>query len=323
MNKINNIGIFTSGGDSPGMNAAIRAVVKAAKINGIKTTGIIKGYEGMIDGKFVNIDEQAVNNISHCGGTILKTARSPRFLTIEGRQQALLNLQNEEIDALIAIGGDGTFKGLLAFSEISNLPVIGIPGTIDNDLTGTDFTLGFDTAVNTALESIDKIRDTADAHERIFIVEVMGRDAGYIAINSGIASGAEGVLIPESTADINRLIEMVKKGWRKEHSSLIIIVSEGDETGVAEVAHKLKLIDATFDIRITILGHVQRGGNPSYADRLLGAKLGVTAVKSILNNETNKMVGIIRNQMILTPFENVVKQHTIDKEMFELMELLT
>lgn len=323
MNKITNIGIFTSGGDSPGMNAAIRAAVKAAKINSIKTTGIIKGYEGMIDGRFVPLDEYAVNNITHCGGTILKTARCPRFLTVEGRQQAFNNLNNQGIDALIAIGGDGTFKGLLAFSEISNLPVIGIPGTIDNDLTGTDFTLGFDTAVNTALESIDKIRDTADAHERIFIVEVMGRDAGYIAINSGIASGAEGVLIPESTADIDRLINMVKRGWKKEHSSLIIIVSEGDETGAAEVAHQLKHIDETFDIRITILGHVQRGGNPSYADRLLGAKMGVTAVKALLNNETNKMAGIVRNQMILTPFENVVKQHTIDKDMFELMELLT
>lgn len=323
MNKINNIGIFTSGGDSPGMNAAIRVIVKAAKIKGIKTTGIIKGYEGMIDRMFINLDEQAVNNIAHCGGTILRTARSSRFLTVEGRQQALGNIQNEGIDALIAIGGDGTFKGLLAFSEISNLPVIGIPGTIDNDLTGTDFTLGFDTAVNTALESIDKIRDTADAHERIFIIEVMGRDAGYIAMHSGIASGAEGILIPESTADINRLIDIVKRGWKKEHSSLIVIVSEGDETGAAEVAHQLKQVDETFDIRITILGHVQRGGNPSYADRLLGAKLGVTAVKVLLNNETNKMVGICHNEIILTPFEKVVKQHTIDKGMFELMELLT
>lgn len=320
MNRnIKKIAVFTSGGDSPGMNAAIAAIVKESMANTIEVAGIMNGYDGMIDGGFINLNEGVVKNIVHKGGTILKSARCQRFLQPEYRKQALKQLQANNIDALIAVGGDGTFRGLLAFSEICSLPCIGIPGTIDNDLYGTDYTLGFDTAVNNAVECIDKIRDTAASHERIFIVEVMGRDAGYIAISTGLSAGADGILIPETSADMDWLMKKIISRHRKE--AMIIVVAEGDEAGANMLAEKIKKMDAQYDIRITVLGHIQRGGHPSAMDRMLGIRLGVFAVKALLQGEKNKMAGIISNRLQLTPFEKVVKQHEVDKEMMELMEL--
>lgn len=318
-NLIKHIGVFTSGGDSPGMNAALYAIAKASEANGIKLSGIRKGYEGLIDGDLMPLKSNELKKIAQKGGTILKTARSKRFIELEGRKKALKTLKTNNIDALIAIGGDGTFKGLLAFSEICDIPFIGIPGTIDNDLAGTDYTLGFDSAVNTAIENIDKIRDTAESHNRIFIIEVMGRDSGYIAIHSGLMSGADAILIPESGKDFIHLLNKVK-GYHSEEAFLVV-VSEGDEIGAELVASKIKEINVDVDLRITRLGHVQRGGNPSALDRMLGIRLGVAAIEQLVNGNKNKMVGVLNNQMHLTPFEEVVKQHQVNVELQELLEL--
>ncbi|GAB2820952.1 ATP-dependent 6-phosphofructokinase [Ferruginibacter profundus] len=317
--NIKKIAVFTSGGDSPGMNAAIAAIAKESMTHNIQVAGIMNGYDGMIDGAFINLNEDIVKNIVHKGGTILKSARCQRFLQPEYRKQAMQQLTANNIDAMIAVGGDGTFRGLLAFSEICSLPCIGIPGTIDNDLYGTDYTLGFDTAVNNAVECIDKIRDTAASHERIFIVEVMGRDAGYIALSTGLGAGADGILIPETSADMDWLMKKIICRHRKE--AMIIVVAEGDEVGANLLAEKIKKMDTQYDIRVTVLGHIQRGGHPSAMDRMLGIRLGVFAVKALLQGEKNKMAGIINNRLQLTPFEKVVKQHEVDKEMMELMEL--
>tara|TARA_R110002153_G_C13268519_1_gene493032 strand:+ start:169 stop:1143 length:975 start_codon:yes stop_codon:yes gene_type:complete len=319
--KRQHIAVFTSGGDSPGMNAALYGIVKKAEQSGIKLSGIRKGYEGLIDGDLVLLDAHKLQKMAHRGGTLLKTARSKRFLTLEGRQRALGNLQKNDIDALIAIGGDGTFKGLLAFSEICDIPFIGIPGTIDNDLAGTDFTLGFDSAVNTAVENIDKIRDTAESHNRIFLIEVMGRDSGYIAIHSGLCTGADAILIPESGKDFIYLLDKVK-GYDSE-DAFLIVVSEGDELGVELVASKIKEVNPNVDLRITRLGHVQRGGNPSTSDRMLGIRLGVAAVDALLKGKKNVMAGLLNNQLHLTPFEEVVKQHQVNDELQELLELIS
>lgn len=305
--RIKHIGIFTSGGDSPGMNAALYGTAKAATTQGIALTGIRRGFEGMIDGDFMELDEKALQRTMHQGGTVLKTARSKRFRKLPDRKTALKKLQEKGIDALIAIGGDGTFKGLLAFSEICKLPCIGIPGTIDNDLTGSDYTLGFDTAVNTAIQNIDKIRDTAESHNRVFLVEVMGRDSGYIAIYSGLGTGADSTLIPESTTDFIRLLDKVRDYHSEE--ALIVVVSEGDELGADLVATKIREVNPKVDLRITTLGHVQRGGNPSAADRMLGLRLGVAATEALVAGEKNGMVGVIRSQLSLTPFDQVVKRH--------------
>lgn len=317
--NIKKIAVFTSGGDSPGMNAVIAAIVKEGMAHNIQVAGILNGYDGMIDGAFINLNEDIVKNIVHKGGTILKSARCQRFLHPKYRKQAMQQLTANNIDAMIAVGGDGTFSGLLAFSEICGLPCIGIPGTIDNDLYGTDYTLGFDTAVNNAVECIDKIRDTAASHERIFIVEVMGRDAGYIALSTGLSVGADGILIPETYADMDWLMKKIICRHRKE--AMIIVVAEGDEVGANMLAEKIKESDVQYDIRVTVLGHIQRGGHPSAMDRMLGIRLGVFAVKALLQGEKNKMAGIINNRLQLTPFEKVVKQHEVDKEMMELMEL--
>jgi 6-phosphofructokinase 1 len=317
--NIKKIAVFTSGGDSPGMNATIAAIAKESMVHNIQVAGIMNGYDGMIDGAFINLNEDIVKNIVHKGGTILKSARCQRFLRPEYRKQAMQQLTANNIDAMIAVGGDGTFRGLLAFSEICSQPCIGIPGTIDNDLYGTDYTLGFDTAVNNAVECIDKIRDTAASHERIFIVEVMGRDAGYIALSTGLSVGADGILIPETSADIDWLMKKIICRHRKE--AMIIVVAEGDEVGANLLAEKIKKMDTQYDIRVTVLGHIQRGGHPSAMDRMLGIRLGVFAVKALLQGEKNKMAGIISNRLQLTPFEKVVKQHEVDKEMMELMEL--
>ena len=303
------------------MNAALYGIAKKAEQSGIKLSGIRKGYEGLIDGDLVLLDARKLQKMVHRGGTLLKTARSKRFLTLEGRQRALGNLQKNDIDALIAIGGDGTFKGLLAFSEICDIPFIGIPGTIDNDLAGTDFTLGFDSAVNTAVENIDKIRDTAESHNRIFLIEVMGRDSGYIAIHSGLCTGADAILIPESGKDFIYLLDKVK-GYDSE-DAFLIVVSEGDELGVELVASKIKEVNPNVDLRITRLGHVQRGGNPSTSDRMLGIRLGVAAVDALLKGKKNVMAGLLNNQLHLTPFEEVVKQHQVNDELQELLELIS
>tara|TARA_R110000764_G_scaffold180666_1_gene266722 strand:+ start:169 stop:1143 length:975 start_codon:yes stop_codon:yes gene_type:complete len=319
--KRQHIAVFTSGGDSPGMNAALYGIVKKAEQSGIKLSGIRKGYEGLIDGDLVLLDARKLQKMVHRGGTLLKTARSKRFLTLEGRQRALGTLQKNDIDALIAIGGDGTFKGLLAFSEICDIPFIGIPGTIDNDLAGTDFTLGFDSAVNTAVENIDKIRDTAESHNRIFLIEVMGRDSGYIAIHSGLSTGADAILIPESGQDFVQLLK--RAGNYNGEDAFIVIVSEGDELGAEIAASKIKELNPDVDLRITKLGHVQRGGNPSAADRMLGIRLGVASVKSILSEKKNVMVGVLNNEISLTPFEQVVKQHQVNNELYELVNIFS
>ncbi|QHI36586.1 ATP-dependent 6-phosphofructokinase 1 [Kordia antarctica] len=320
-NKIEHIGVFTSGGDSPGMNAALYAIAKAAKANGIKLTGIRKGYEGLIDGDFTTLKPPELQKLSHTGGTMLKTARSKRFMELEGRKKALQTLHTNNIDALIAIGGDGTFKGLLAFSEICDLPFIGIPGTIDNDISGTDYTLGFDSAVNTAIENIDKIRDTAESHNRVFIVEVMGRDSGYIALHSGLTTGADAILIPESGKDFIYLLDKVKN--YDSEDAFLVVVSEGDEIGAELVSSKIKELNINVDLRITKLGHVQRGGNPSAMDRMLGIRMGVAAVEQLLNGNSNKMVGVLNNQLHLTPFEEVVKQHQVNDELKALLKLFS
>lgn len=317
--NINHIGVFTSGGDSPGMNAALYAIAKAAEINGVKVSGIRKGYEGMIDGNFISIEPHQLQKTVHCGGTILKTSRSERFLTIEGRLMALEMLQMNNIDSLIAIGGDGTFRGLLAFSEICKLPFIGIPGTIDNDLSGTDYTLGFDSAVNTAIQDIDKIRDTAESHNRIFLIEVMGRDSGYIAINSGLGTGADAILVPESGEDFIRLLDKLRNYDSEE--AFIVVVSEGDELGTELVAAKIKEVNPKADLRITKLGHVQRGGNPSASDRMLGIRLGVASVKALLSGERNVMAGILNNKLCLTSFAQVVKHQQVNEELQKLLKM--
>ena len=317
--KIKHIGVFTSGGDSPGMNAALFGTAKVAEQHGIRVSGILKGYEGMIDGHFIPLESQQLQKTVHRGGTVLKTARSERFMAVEGRQLAFKNLQNNEIDAVVAIGGDGTFKGLLAFSEICDIPLIGIPGTIDNDISGTDYTLGFDSAVNTAIENIDKIKDTAESHNRVFIVEVMGRDSGYIAIHSGLGVGADAILIPESGKDFLQLLKKVKD--YKSEDGFIVVVSEGDELGAELVASKIREINPKVDLRITKLGHVQRGGSPSSLDRMLGIRLGSAAVRALLLGRRNAMVGVLDNQLSLTPFEQVVKQHQVNDELQELLKI--
>ena len=317
--KIKHIGVFTSGGDSPGMNAALYAIAKASEKNGIKVSGFRKGYEGLIDGDLIPLKSHDLQKLVHKGGTILKTARSKRFMELEGRKKALKTLTINKIDALIAIGGDGTFKGLLAFSEICDIPFIGIPGTIDNDLAGTDYTLGFDSAVNTAIENIDKIRDTAESHNRVFIVEVMGRDSGYIGIHSGLTTGADAILIPESGKDLIYLLEKVKNYDSEE--AFLIVVSEGDEIGTDLIASKIKEVNPNVDLRITRLGHVQRGGNPSALDRMLGIRLGVTSIEVLLRGSQNVMVGLINNMICTTSFQSVVKQHQIDEELQGLLEI--
>lgn len=293
MQDISRIGVFTSGGDAPGMNACIRAVVRTAVYNNIKVSGIVQGYEGMISKNFVEMDSRSVSNIIQLGGTILKTARCAEFRTPEGRALAYKNIKEAGIDALIGIGGDGTFTGLELLSREFDIPVIGIPGTIDNDLYGSDYTLGFDTASNTVIEAIDKIRDTAASHDRLFFVEVMGRDSGYIALNAGIAGGAEAILLPETEMAIEELIFKLENAAQKKKSSTIVIVAEGDKNGGAySVAKRVKEKFNFYDTKVTILGHLQRGGKPSSFDRVLASRLGYTAVNILLKGESRRVVGI-------------------------------
>ncbi|MBB3054841.1 6-phosphofructokinase [Mucilaginibacter gotjawali] len=324
MTQIKNIGLFTSGGDAPGMNAAIRAVVRSAIYYGIEVTGIRRGYEGMIKGDMFPMDRKSVSNIIQRGGTILKTARSEQFRTKEGRQLAYDQLKKNNIDALVAIGGDGTFTGARIFGEEFDIPVVGLPGTIDNDLCGTDFTIGYDTAINTVIDAVDKIRDTAESHDRLFIVEVMGRDSGLIALRTGIAAGAETILIPESKTDINAVFERLEKG-RKDKSSKIIMLAENGKDGDAfEVGRQIKEKFPNYDTRVSILGHIQRGGRPSCMDRVLASRVGVAAVEALRNGHRNEMVGLIHNEIAFTSFEHAIK-HNIDinPDFLKIVEILS
>lgn len=327
MKEIKRIAIFTSGGDAPGMNAAIRAIVRNALHNDLHIYGIPRGYEGMIEGTNINrLEASDVSNIIHRGGTVLKTARSKRFLTPEGRKQAYENLMYHDIDALVAIGGNGTFTGALKFQEeYPDIPIVGLPGTIDNDLYGTDFTIGFDTAVNTAVQAVDKIRDTADSHNRLFFVEVMGRHSGYIALHTAIAGGAGGVLIPEEETNIDELVKLLKRGTRRSKLFSIVIVAEGNQMGtVYDIARQVEeKVDKFDDIKVTVIGHLQRGGSPSAFDRVLASVLGFNAVEALLEGQAGVMVGIRNNNIHFTPFqEAITKNKTFGKDLLRMAHIL-
>jgi 6-phosphofructokinase 1 len=322
--KVKKIGVLTSGGDSPGMNAAVRAVVRTGLYHGLEMYGIIRGYAGMVDDDIFKMESRSVANIIQRGGTILKTARCKEFFEYEGRKKAYENLKKRNIDGLVVIGGDGSFNGALKFSKEFDIPCIGLPGTIDKDIAGTDFTIGFDTAVNTAVEAIDKIRDTADAHDRLFIIEVMGRDAGYIALHSGIATGAEHILIPEKKTDIEQVIKSLQEKEKRKKLVNLIVVAEGDEFGGAEeVAKHVKAKLPHIDTRVCILGHIQRGGSPTCLDRLIASRMGYHAVESLMTGRNNVMVGIQNNKMHYTPLENAVKaKQKINEEWMKIVKIL-
>jgi 6-phosphofructokinase 1 len=317
------IAVFTSGGDSPGMNACIRAVVRTAIHHNLEIMGIMHGYEGMINNEFIHLNNKSVANIIQRGGTILKTARSKRFMTEEGMESAFNNLKKHNIDGVVCIGGNGTFTGAQEFSEKYPINFVGCPGTIDNDLVGTDFTIGYDTAINTVVEAVDKIRDTAESHDRIFIVEVMGRDAGLIALRSGIAVGAEGILIPESKNDLVKILNNLKK-TRKDKTSKIIMVAEGDESGGAfNVANIIREQFPHFDVRVSVLGHVQRGGTPTCMERVNASRIGYSAVQALLEGKKNVMVGIINKEINFTPFSKAIKHiEELNPELINMMEIL-
>lgn len=324
--EIKKIGVFTSGGDSPGMNAAIRSVVRTCAYMKIECIGIYRGYEGMIEGDFKPMDARSVNNIINKGGTILKSARSLEFRTPEGRAKAYANLKKEGIDAFVVIGGDGSFTGAMIFNQEYNFPVIGIPGTIDNDIYGTTYTLGFDTALNTVVEVIDKIRDTASSHNRLFFVEVMGRDVGHIALNAGVGAGAEEILIPEENLGLDRLLESLKRSKQSGKSSSIVVVAEGDKTGknVFELKEYVEEHIPIYDVRVSVLGHMQRGGSPSCFDRVLASRMGVKAVEALLEGKSSLMVGIQDNKLTLTPLIKAIKGHTkIDKELIRVSDIMS
>lgn len=324
--KIKKIAVFTSGGDSPGMNAAIRAVVRASAYYNVLCLGIYRGYQGMIEGDFKEMGPRSVNNIVNKGGTILKTARSKEFMTAEGRAIAYQNLIENEVDAIVVIGGDGSFTGAEIFNKEFGIPVIGIPGTIDNDIYGTSHTLGFDTALNTVVEVIDKIRDTASSHNRLFLVEVMGRDAGHIALNAGIGAGAEEILIPEEDLGLNRLLESLKRSKLSGKSSSIVVIAEGDKIGknVFELKDYINENLPEYDVRVSVLGHLQRGGAPSCFDRVLASRLGVAAVEYLLQGKTNMMVGLLSDKITLTPLEQAIKGHAgIDKELIRVSDIVS
>ncbi|HTI60342.1 6-phosphofructokinase [Mucilaginibacter sp.] len=325
MAQIKNIGLFTSGGDAPGMNAAIRAVIRTALFHDVEVTGIRRGYEGMINGDFFPMGRRSVSNIMQRGGTILKTARSAQFRRPEGRQAAYEQIKKFNVDALIAIGGDGTFRGANAFNEEFGIPVIGLPGTIDNDLAGTDFTIGYDTAINTVINAVDKIRDTAESHDRLFIVEVMGRDSGMIAWRTGMATGAEGIIIPDANIGVDKLFDRLENG-RKNKTSRIVIVAEGEgeESGAFEIGRQVKEKFPHLDTRVSILGHIQRGGSPTCMDRVLACRLGVAAVEALLEGYKGDMAGIINNQVVFTPFEQAIKHNSeINPNLLRIVEMLS
>ncbi len=318
--------MLTSGGDSPGMNAAIRSVVRTCAYYKIECVGIYRGYQGMIEGDFKEMGPRSVNNIINKGGTILKSARSKEFMTVEGRKKAHENLINAGIDALVVIGGDGSFTGAEVFNNEYDFPVMGIPGTIDNDIFGTSHTLGFDTALNTVVECIDKIRDTASSHNRLFLVEVMGRDAGHIALNAGIGAGAEEILIPEEDMGLERLLDSLRRSKASGKSSSIVVIAEGDKIGknVFELKDYIEENFPEYDIRVSVLGHMQRGGSPSCFDRVLASRLGVKAVESLLEGKSNFMVGMLSDKVELTPLEQAIKGHSeIDRELLRVSDIMT
>ncbi len=323
---IKKIGVLTSGGDSPGMNAAIRSVVRTCAFHEIECVGIYRGYQGMIEGDFKEMGPRSVNNIINKGGTILKSARSMEFKTVEGRKKAHEHLVKAGIDALVVIGGDGTFTGAEIFNNEYGFPVMGIPGTIDNDIFGTSHTLGFDTALNTVVECIDKIRDTASSHNRLFLVEVMGRDAGHIALNAGVGAGAEEILIPEEDLGLERLLDSLKRSKASGKSSSIVVIAEGDKIGknVFELKEYIEENMPEYDIRVSVLGHMQRGGSPSCFDRVLASRLGVKAVESLIEGKSNFMVGLLCDKMALTPLEQAIKGHAeIDAELLRVSDIMT
>ena len=325
--KVTNIGVLTSGGDAPGMNACIRAVVRTGLYYGLEVFGIMRGYQGMIDDDIVPMHSRSVANIIQRGGTILKTARCKEFFEYEGRKKAYENLKKHGIDGMVIIGGDGSFRGAQKFSNEFDIPCIGLPGTIDKDIAGTDFTIGFDTAVNTAVECIDKIRDTADAHDRLFIIEVMGRDAGYIALHSGIATGAEHILIPERKTDIEDVLSSLEEKERRKKLVNMIVVAEGDDFGGAyEVAKVVKERLPTAEIRVCILGHIQRGGAPSCIDRLIASRMGYAAVEALVDESGklhNNMIGILNNKIHYTPLDKAIKaKQKISDEWMKIVKIL-
>lgn len=326
MNAINTIGVLTSGGDAPGMNAAIRAVVRASIFYDKKCKAIYRGYQGLIDNDIVSTTPRSVNNIINKGGTMLKSARCLEFRTKEGRKKAYENIKKNNIDALVVIGGDGSFTGAMIFQKEFGVPVIGIPGTIDNDIFGTSHTIGYDTALNTVTEVIDKIRDTAISHNRLFFVEVMGRDAGHIALNAGIGSGAEEILIPEEDMGIERMLDSLKRSEKSGKSSSIVVVAEGDKTGknVFELAAYVEKNMPHYEVRVSVLGHMQRGGAPSCFDRVLASRMGVFAVESLLDGKSNIMVGIDNDTMILTDLDKAIKgKSNINKNLIRVSDILT
>ncbi len=322
--KINRIAVFTSGGDAPGMNAAIRAAVRTATKNDLGVMGVRFGYQGMIDDDFIEMHHHSVSNILQHGGTILKSARSEDFRKAEGRKKAVENLRKHNIDAIVAIGGDGTFRGATVLHDEYGFPVVGVPGTIDNDLFGTDETIGYDTALNTAMEAIDKIRDTADAHDRLFLVEVMGREAGFIALETGIATGAELILLPEAVKKIDYIRDSLNKVFKVQRRSSLVIVAEGDETGGAlSLAEKLKDDFGKYEMRVCVLGHLQRGGSPTSHDRVLAGRLGSAAVQALLNGHTSVMAGVLNHKNALTPMHKTwSEKKSIDFELLELAQVI-
>lgn len=323
--KVTRIGVLSSGGDSPGMNAAIRAVVRTGIYNGLEVYGIMRGYSGMVEDEIIKMESRSVANIIQRGGTILKTARCKEFFEYEGRKKAYDNLKKRGIDGLVILGGDGSFRGAQIFSKEFDIPCIGLPGTIDKDIAGTDFTIGFDTAVNTAVEAIDKIRDTADAHDRLFVIEVMGRDAGYIALHSGIATGAENILIPEKKTDITNIVKSLEEKEKRKKLVNLIVVAEGEEFGGAqEVANIIKEKLPSQEVRVCILGHIQRGGSPTCFDRLIASRMGYHAVESLMEGRFNVFVGIVNNKMHYIPLDEAIKKkQRISEEWMKIVKILS
>ncbi len=325
MAAIKTIGILTSGGDAPGMNAAIRAVTRSAIFSGFNVKGIYRGYRGLVDNEIVEFKTQNVSNIVQQGGTILKTARCKEFMTEDGRQQAYENMKKQEIDALVVIGGDGSLTGAREFAGIYDVPIIGLPGTIDNDLYGTDHTIGYDTALNTIMWCVDRIRDTATSHERLFFIEVMGRNAGFLALNGAIASGAEAAIIPEISTEVDQLAELIQNGFRKSKNSSIVLVAESPITGGAMgLAERVRKEYPNYDVRVTILGHLQRGGSPTAQDRILASRMGAAAVDALLEGQRNVMIGDANDQIVYVPFSKAIKNDKpIDRELLETLRRLS
>lgn len=325
MSEIKCVGVLTSGGDAPGMNAAIRAVTRTAIYNGFEVKGVMRGYKGLISGEIVPFRTQNVSNIIQLGGTILKTARSQEFETAEGRRTAHEHMVREGIDALVVIGGDGSLTGARIFASEYDFPIVGLPGTIDNDLYGTDTTIGYDTALNTIMDAVDKIRDTATSHERLFFIEVMGRNAGFLALNGAIATGAEAAIIPEIATEVDQLAELISNGFRKSKNSSIVLVAESEITGGAMgLAERVKKEYPQYDVRVTILGHIQRGGSPSAADRILASRMGESAINALIEGQRNVMVGIQNDELVYVPFTKAIRNDKpINRDLLKTVKILS